>query len=373
MTRPFRIALIASAVMGLVRIIWVLRFPEIDGDAYGHFGISIYAWDKPQNLHVHWVWLPLYHFVVGALNALGLSFRGLRIVNALLAIGTPLLLFDAVKRRLSEREALAAALALAIAPLATVMGTSAQYETAFTFCIVLSVFFTTREKHAAAGIALAVACFLRYEAWGATLVLCGVWALAKVRKKEAPPFVTLAIPTALIVLYILFRWWWDKELLFFFRSTHQFTKEMVARKEWTFREIIHFPLLLPFDALGPAIFLLPFGIRPALKVSWMIPAGLAGFLLLSYYASASPSGERYLISLVPFACVAIAVGALRMGQTIGRSRVFAGITIALLLFWTTRHLRIMGSIATAHEAELRAREAELAKLSLDPSRPPPGP
>jgi len=361
-----------SVIVAFVRIGWILRYPEIDGDAYGHFGIAIYAWDKPSNLHVHWVWLPLYHFVVGGLNALGLGFRGLRIANALLAIGTPLLLFDAVKRRIGEGEAFLSGLALTVAPLATVMGTSAQYETAFTFCLVLSVFFTVRERPVLAGVALAVACFLRYEAWGATLLMCFVWLITKLRKKEGgPAFSTLAIPTTLIVLYILFRWWWDHALLAFLRGTHEFTKNMVARKEWTLREIIHFPLLLPFDALGPAIFLAPLGIRRALRVEWMIPAGLTGFLLLSYYASASPSGERYLISLVPFGCIAIAIGALHVGERLGRPRVVAGVVLVLLALWTGRHLRIMASIATAHEVELREREAELARLTLDPTRAPP--
>jgi hypothetical protein len=368
-SRPLAIVALCSLLAAAFRVVWVVFFPDIDGDAYGHFGIAIRSWHDPTNLHVHWVWLPLYHFVVGALSALGLSFRGLRIANALLQIATPILLFDAVKRRVGEEEAFFSALALTLAPLATVMATSAQYETSFTFFVVLSIFWGVRARPIPAGIALAIACFLRYEAWGAALTLCIVWAIQSLRKKEErPAFATLAIPAALIVFYILFRWWWDHSPLAFLRGTREFTTNMVARKEWTLRDIIHFPIVLPFDAIGPAILLVPFGLRRALALDWMLPLGLAGFLLLSYYGSGSPPGERYLISLVPFACVAIAIGALRIGERIRRPRIVPFVALALLALMTARHFKILARIGGTHEGEFRAREAELARLADDPKK-----
>lgn len=357
--------------MLLLRIVWVFAFREIDGDAYGHFFIALATRQTPTRLNIHWVWLPLYHFLVAGLTLLGVTFRGLRIVNALLATAGPLLLYKAIQRRLGDEEALACAIAFAIAPLAIVLGQSAQPETLFCILLVASIFEAARDRPARAGAWLAAACMVRYEAWGAVIALGVCWIVARLRAKpkgeaegEKPSFVMAAIPAALIAIYILFRWWTDGELLYFFRGTREITSMQVARQggQWTFREIISFPIVLPFVIFGPTIFFAPLGARQALPKArdWVFPVGLASFLLLSYYGGGSHSGERYLVSLVPFVCVMIAVGALRIGRMIGRPRTMVGIVLAALALTTVWHLHRAAKMAIAWDAGLKTREDGLA-------------
>ena len=69
------------------------------------------------------------------------------------------------------------------------------------------------------------------------------------------------------------------------------------------------------------------------------------------------------MSLVPFACIAIAAGALRVGRGIGRPRVVAALTLLLLASTTAWHLRRTATMATAWESGLQTREAELMRLA----------
>jgi hypothetical protein len=357
-----------------LRIAWVFLFREIDGDAYGHFTIAIATRRDPTNLAVHWVWLPLYHFVVGALTAVGLSFRGLRVANALLATLGPLLLFDAARRRLGEEEALVASLALALAPLTTDLGLSAQPETVFAVLIVAALFAAARERAWWAGAWLGLACLVRYEAWGGVLFLVGWWIVARTRPRDtaegAPALSQVAIPAGVVALYVAFRFWTDGRLLLFFQGTRDITSVQVARTAWTFREIIRFPVVVPLSVLGPAIAFVPFGAR-SLSVPggrsaapmWILPCGFGAFLLASYYGGGSHAGERYLVSLMPFACVAIGCGALRLGRRIARPRAVTGIALILLALTTAWHLRRAAGMAIAWDSALKDREDGLARLA----------
>jgi hypothetical protein len=376
-----RLLAFVSVAMLVVRVGWVFRFREIDSDAYGHFFIAIATRRDPTNLAVHWVWLPLYHFVVGALTTIGLSFRGLRLANAALATLGPLLLHAAVRRRhgaaksvspWAEDPALLAAVALAIAPLTTVLGQSAQPETLFSLLLVASFHEAALDRPLCAGIALAIACFVRYEAWGAAVALVAWWSLAQVRarrdpaaRRKPPPFLHVAIPATIVAAYVGFRWWTDGRPLEFLRGTRDITAVQVARHAWTFRELVSFPIVLPFVIFGPAIALVPVGLRRAFPAArdWIVPAGCGGFLLLSYYGGASHSGERYLVSLVPFGCVAIGFGAVRLGRRLGRPGLVAIVTLALLSATTAWHLRRNATMAIAWEPALHERELELARLA----------
>jgi hypothetical protein len=366
-----RLLAVVSVAMLALRVAWVLAFREIDSDAYGHYFIAIATRNDPTNLAVHWVWLPLFHFVVGALTTVGLTFRGLRLTNAVLAAIGPVLLHRALRHRSggaavawAEDPALLGATALALAPLTTILGQSAQPETLFSVLLVAVLYEGSRGHDAAAGAFLALACLVRYEAWGGALALAFGWALSRLRGLKAPPFLLVAIPSLVVGAYVVFRFWTDGTLLLFFRGTHAITTEQVGRTAWTFREIISFPIVLPFIVFGPALALVPLGWRAAFRGQGsLLPAGLAGFLLLSYYVGAAHAGERYLVSLVPFACAAIGFGIVDVGRRIRRPQLAAIVALSLLAATTGWHLRRAAKMAIAWDDGLREREAELERLA----------
>lgn len=228
-----RSLLVTSAVMLVLRVVWIFRFREIDADAYGHYFIAVATRRDPGNIHVHWVWLPLFHFVVGAFTKIGLTFRGVRLAGALLATLPPLLVWDALRPRNGE-VARYAALAFAVSPLLTILGQSAQPEMLFLVFVTASLHAAAKERPLRAGVWLALACLVRYEAWGAALA-AGVWWLGKDRTRAWLAFA--AVPCATVALYILLRWWTDGALLLFFRGTRE---AQVAREAWTFDDVIDF-------------------------------------------------------------------------------------------------------------------------------------
>lgn len=357
-------------MMLVLRVLWVFAFRDIDSDAYGHFFIATAVKDDPTNLAVHWVWLPLYHFFVAALTYAGVGFRGVRIVNAGVATIAPFLLHDAVRRRTEDADiARASAIALALSPLATVLAQSAQPETLFLAAICFTLFESARGHDARAGVFLAIACMLRYEAWGATLALAVCWLLGKLRRapsnaaatNERIGFAFVAIPCAVVTAYVLFRFWTDGQLLLFFRGTRDITARQVASR-WTFYDVVSFPIIMPYMIFGPLIALIPVGWRTVVRWNrprdWVLALGFAVFLLLSYYGGGSHAGERYLASLVPFGCIALGAGVVRVTRR-AKGRLARHLEVGLmtvLALTTAWHLRRAARMAIPWDEDLRQRQ-----------------
>jgi hypothetical protein len=364
MAKPVRLLASVAAAMLALRLGWVLAFREIDSDAYGHFSIAMAAWRDPTNLAVHWVWLPLFHYVVGALAAVGVTFRGLRFVDATLATAGPFLLYATLRaRRVPEDAALLGALVFAVAPLPTILGQSAQPETLFSVAILVTAWAAAKDRPALAGLALTVACFLRYEAWGGVAALAIHGLVATATRRPRPPWVLVAIPAAAILAYVLLRWHADGRLLEFVRGTRDITQVQVARPEWTLREIVSFPIVMPYYVFGPAVLLVPFGLRTALPEArdWVLPAGYATFLLFSYYAGAAHAGDRYLVSLAPFVCAAIGCAGALFARRTRRPTLLLALVLAVVFGTTARQLGRARRMAVAWEPGLAEREAKLER------------
>src|SRR5262249_54391361 len=119
-------------------------------------------------------------------------------------------------------------------------------------------------------------------------------------------FISAAIPSAAIVLYILIRRSTDHEWLWFIRETYRFThmQRGLGTSSPIF-EVLWFPVILPFFVLGPALLLIPFGGRWR-RNSSIIPIALLLFLGFTYLGRGALGQARYLTVLFPFACYAIA-------------------------------------------------------------------
>jgi hypothetical protein len=359
---PYAILALAGALALAVRLAIVVATPDVDTDAYGHFRAARALLADPTNLNVHWVWLPGYHYAVWVLLHLGVGFTGLRALGALAQAGAPFLLYDFAARRggedpdRSRRVALLAALVWTVAPTANQLATSAQAETWFAILLLASAWAIERRRAALAGALLAVACLFRYEAWGAIPALALLRFVP--RKAGEPPRTGVAaflIPAAAVAGWILLRRASDGDWLVFFRETRSFARGVRAATGAS----PLYALALPPIVLGPAIVLLPPGLRRSLRAGWVIPGGVLLFLASSYAGRGALGLERYLNALVPFACVAIAEGALRVAELYPRipARAAARAAIVATALTAAAHLGLMVQRAHAREGELRGYEA----------------
>lgn len=358
---------IAGLVMLAVRLAIVLTTADVDTDAYGHFRIARDLVGAPTNLAAHWVWLPGYHYVVWALLHAGLTFTGLRVLDAVLQGAAAFLLYDLVARRSGDdaarsREVAAlAALAFTLAPLSNRLATSAQAETFFTALVLASAWAIERRRAVLAGALLAGACLVRYEAWGAIAALGGFWALRR-RDRDRDRTVgvaTFAIPALAVAGWILLRRHADGEWLAFVRHTQAFASGVRAAQGLS-------PLIalaLPFTVLGPAVLLLPLGLRRAARVGWLVPGGILAFLLASYLGRGALGLERYFTALIPFACVAIADGVMRLPEVANRvsPRAARRAVVTVLTMTTAVHLGWMVNRAREREGVLRGHEAAVMR------------
>ena len=114
--------------MFVARIAVILRLPEPDGDAGGHFQIAQALVAEPTRLELHWAWLPGYHYLLSGLIRLGATLDSVRMLNAALAALMAILVYryarlpaeqaqDAAENaRVKNLSAWLAALFVAVAP-----------------------------------------------------------------------------------------------------------------------------------------------------------------------------------------------------------------------------------------------------------------
>jgi hypothetical protein len=362
-----KLALVGLAAL-LVRVALVLATPDVDTDAYGHFAIGRALLADPRNLQVHWVWLPGYHYLIWALAHLGVGFTGVRLLSALLQAAAPFLLYDLVARRGDEDPersrpvALLAALTWTLAPITNRLATSAQAETFFTLLIVGSAWAVERRRAWLAGGLLAAACLVRYEAWGAIPALA-LYAFA--RRREPPVGLAAALlPAAAVLGWIALRRVADGSWLRFVHETHAFASGVrAAQEQASLAWRVGLSLVLPFRVLGPAVVLVPIGLRRSLRIGWLVPGGVLAFVLASYLGHGALGLERYLDALVPFACVAIADGVVALGEMGARVRrgVLTRAVLVATALTTAAHLGWMVHRAREREGLLRGYEAEAGR------------
>ena len=76
----------------------VLAGPDVDTDAYAHHMIARAILADPRDLAVHWVWLPLFHYLQVPLVAAGGSMNAVRWFNVAASTALPVVLYAYVRR-----------------------------------------------------------------------------------------------------------------------------------------------------------------------------------------------------------------------------------------------------------------------------------
>jgi hypothetical protein len=361
--RPTVVAL-ALLLAGLAawRGACVLTGPDIDTDAYAHHMIARAILADPSDLAVHWVWLPLFHYLQVPFVALGGTMNGIRWVNVALSAFVPVVLFSYVRHTATagaanippDVTALVAALFAGACPIVMQMGTTAQYEPLFALVTLGIAIAYERRRYGATAALLGAAVLLRYEAW-AVLVTVGVIAswetLQSMRHRshgtnEAPgqrddraprepldwrPWIAVTIPTALILAWAALRRPVDGAWFGFLGQTHQFASQVAESSRGTAEwrrwfglagDLLYYPLIVPVRVLGPALPLAAFGVLRTWREQGarfvLVFAAVLGMVSLSWIERASLGLDRHFVAIVPLYATCAAQGAVAIADFIGR-------------------------------------------------------
>lgn len=376
---PSAWALLIVVIASTALRVFVLRAgPDLDTDAYGHAVLGRYTWADPGNLQIHWVWLPLWHFVFGALGALGLGFQVVRGLDVLLSGCIPLLVYATVQcarpelRGRSWVAVLGAAFA-AFFPLAITHGQSAEPEAAFCVLLLGAALAIERERRLLASSLLACAVLLRFEAWA----VLPAFALASVQR-AAPALGwprrllrgSLAVwaPGLTILAYVyVHHLAYDGRWLVFLRENHAFVHE--ARTHaipgvGPQPSVFWYAAILPFRTAGPVVVFAALGVWRFLRGApityrWVGPWLLA-FVTLGWVREQHLGLDRHFFAVVPFYAVAMAEGMWLVAERVPRRAALplAAASVLLLFGFSLHHAR--GHARASQDAF--APERDMARL-----------
>jgi len=329
------VALAVVVAVTTVARAWIIaHYPEPDGDAKGHLGIARALLSDPFSVARHWVWPPGYHYLVAGLFAFGLPAQGVRYLNCGLAALLPFLVWrygeslaPASPSRLARLAPLSAGLLCAAMPVVNLLGTSAEPGTVFAILALLCVWGVDRRRFGLAGVALAAAVMVRYEAAGAIGLLAGLRLVGcfpeLARRVPAPlaeacrvPVRLIATPVLAVLAWLLAHRLSDGTWLGFVREilryTHAQRETYFHQDAWT--DFFFFPVVQPYYLFGLTIPLCLLGARRAWRTGFVVPLGIYLFLLVSYTFKGVLASGRYYESLTPYLCIAAAHGAVVVGE-----------------------------------------------------------
>jgi hypothetical protein len=312
--RTEHVALVLVIAATVAWRLWVIRhYPDPDTDAKGHLGIARALLSHPFNVSIHWVYLPAYHFVLAALEAIGFSGDAIRMLNCALAATVPLLALRYAQRTGAPRSvSVMAAFFCAVSPLVNLLGTSAQQETLFVLLVLGAVYALDAQRFALAGALLAIASLVRYEAWGAVALVVACRVLSR-RPALRFPVVVFAPALAAIGAWLLAHRLSDGQWFGFLRELYRYTH---LQRDTIQRAPTWFSLQQPLFVFGWMIAILFFaGVRRAARASWVLPLGIYLFLQAAWLFKGALGSARYYESFVPFVAIAAAYGVDRLSAS----------------------------------------------------------
>ncbi|HEX8796221.1 MAG TPA: hypothetical protein VF765_34965 [Polyangiaceae bacterium] len=318
---------IALGALAAWRASCVLAGADIDTDAYAHHMIARAILSDPRDLAVHWVWLPLFHYLQVPLVALGGTMEAVRWTNLALAAALPVVLFLYVRRTArsewsllsTDATALVAALLAAVCPIAMQMGTTAQPEPLFAL-VILGVAIAFQEQRAGWTAALlAAAVMLRYEAW-ASLAVVGAWAATQRGRQRT--WLTVAAPVAAILAWAALRRPVDGTWFAFLRQTKEFANDATHARFGVARDAAYYPVFVAWRVMGSALPLVPFGIVRTWRQQGarfvLVLAACLGFVSLSWITRSSLGLDRHFVCIVPLYATFAAQGVAAIADAIAR-------------------------------------------------------
>jgi hypothetical protein len=339
---------VAVAALAAWRAVCVLAGPDIDTDAYAHHMIARAILADPRDLAVHWVWLPLFHYLQVPLIALGGTMNDVRWVNLVFAAAVPIVLFGYVRRTTrpgspatsADVTALLAALFAAACPIAMQMGTTAQSEPLFALLALAIAITYEQRRYVTASALLGVAVVVRYEAW-AILATAGAvvaveqlhfWALRRRgRASEAPAplrWLMLVVPAVPILVWAVLRRPVDGRWFGFLGDTHEFASQAVVDKSGSrgivglTGDALYYPVFVAVRVLGPVAFIAPFGVvrtwrQQGPRFVLVLTACLA-FVSLTWVQRSSLGLDRHFVAAVALYATFAAQGIAVIAESLAR-------------------------------------------------------
>lgn len=339
--------------------------PELDTDAFAHMLIGRRMLEDWRDLRVHWVWLPLWHVVDALVTLAGGTLEQVRVGNTLLAMLPPFLLAATLRGHLRARPALApwltsaecaipfvAGALLALWPLCIALGQSGQPEVLFQTLVLGACLAWQREHAFLAGVLLALAALLRYEAWLLPPVFLALWAARRPRAWRG--MAAWILPGMAIVAWCWVHYCFSHEPLQFLRLNREYLRQAFIdlRLPWAddpslLHSLLWYPVTIPardvggllwFAALGAPWFALR-----APPVHRSVALVLLTFLVYAWVRRINLGLARHFAIVAPFyatsmaaaACCAFAWAAARLQRLVHAplAATLAGATLALLVLW----------------------------------------
>ena len=327
---------IALAALAVWRIRCVYAGPEVDTDAYAHHIIARAILADPRDLAVHWVWLPVFHYLQVPVVALGGAFATSACINVLLSAALPVVLYLYVRRTAKGREsglapeatALLAALFAAACPIAMQMGTTGQPEPLFALLMLVVAIAFQERRYGAAAWMLAIASALRYEAWAAVAAVAGVylietawrWRRGLPREREGwKAIVMVGASVAVVVCWATLRKPFDGRWFGFLRETKQFANGVAHQGSALdaglgsalVQSAIYYPYTVALRVFGYVrsdvtlplpLALVPFGVVRTVREQGhrfvLVLASALGFITLTWVMRSSLGLDRHFVVVV---------------------------------------------------------------------------
>ena len=345
--------LVVLVVLGLAvwRFAFVLAGPDPDTDAYGHHSIARQILVDPRNLHVHWVWLPLFHYVQAGAILLGATLDSVRLANVLVSAAVPLLLYVTLRgnrardgERSGDPTPAIAAVICALSPIAMQMGTTGQTEPLFALLTMGAAWALSRSRMGALCATLTAAVLIRYESWAIVLAVAalsvveraldrlgGPKALAIVcRPTSSKPIAWWAwlVPIATIFAWAAIRRPVDGSWFWFLRGTREFANGALGAKssldvggKQLGLDLARYAVSIPWRVIGYPLMLAPLGLvrvvrREGARFCAVFLAVL-GFVTLAWVMRSSLGLDRHFVALVPLYATLIAHGIVVLADAFG--------------------------------------------------------
>lgn len=316
------------------RLTCVTLGPDPDTDAYGHYVIARQLLETPENLRIHWVWLPFYHGILALAVSAGATLTHVRSGNALLVTAIPLLLWWELRRALPRGAGLLdravpylAAFFAAAAPLGMQLGTTGQMEVLFAFLLLAGATFARREQHGRLALVLSVAVLTRYEAWAVVAAVASVAAFRRVASGAAlRAGVASAVlgPAACVLAWATLRWAGGEPWFGFVLDNQAFAEDVLGRHApvgWQLAALGRYVSTVPWRVLGVVAVFAALGVWRSLGkegIWWVaVPGAVVFFLTLSSLTRSQLGLDRHFFAVVPFAATWAAHGVVQVAGWLG--------------------------------------------------------
>jgi hypothetical protein len=317
-------------LIAIWQIFFILNIPDIDTDAYVHHVISRQIIISPGDLSIHWVWLPLFHYLSAVAILIGAGMDTVRFINVAIWFITPFILFRYLYKVETENKLFIAFLSsvlCALFPVGILMGTTAQPEPIFSLLILLFVISASRKRYLLSSIILGLACMLRYEAWAVLFAVFILYIYENYKAKKLlfdSRVLNIIIPVIFILVWAFLREPFDGKLFGFLTQTQEFANDALKEKNSfqggffkIIKDFFHYPIFIPLIFTGLNVLFLPFGIKSFYrnnKLFLFSGIGILAFITASWMMKSNLGLNRHFVSMIPFYSVLTAYGILNVSK-----------------------------------------------------------